>query len=143
MTDRGKELRDRISTVQQRFCEEYAGGANITNAAKEAGYSPRTANKQGSRLLKNVDILAYVDHLRREHETNKTLSRQRMREILRDVAEGEIPETKVSDRVNAIKQDAVMTGNNAPTKIEGEFSIHDILNDLPRTTGLPNDNDES
>ena len=46
-----------LSTKQLAFVVEYvAGGFNATKAAKAAGYSERTADRQGSRLLKNVEI---------------------------------------------------------------------------------------
>jgi phage terminase small subunit len=39
------------------FAQAYAtNGFNATQAALEAGYSPRTAMQQGQRLLKNVDL---------------------------------------------------------------------------------------
>jgi len=39
-----------------RFVEEYLVDLNATQAAIRAGYSEKTANRQGSRLLSNVDI---------------------------------------------------------------------------------------
>ena len=47
-----------LSAKQRAFVVEYvAGGFNATKAAKAAGYSDRTADRQGSRLLKNVEIV--------------------------------------------------------------------------------------
>ena len=45
---------------QQRFCDEYLIDYNGTQAAIRAGYSPRTANEQASRLLTDVSIRDYV-----------------------------------------------------------------------------------
>jgi phage terminase small subunit len=39
---------------QQRFLDEYLVDLNATQAAIRAGYSTRTANEQGARLLANV-----------------------------------------------------------------------------------------
>jgi phage terminase small subunit len=48
-----------LSAKHQRFVAEYlANGGNATKAAKAAGYSPRTADRQGSRLLGNAEIKA-------------------------------------------------------------------------------------
>lgn len=45
---------------QRRFAEVFAACGNAAQAAREAGYSARTARSQGQRLLTNVDILKYV-----------------------------------------------------------------------------------
>lgn len=49
-----------LSPRQQRFVEEYLIDLNATQAAIRAGYSPRTANQQGSRLLANVKVQAAI-----------------------------------------------------------------------------------
>jgi len=49
-----------IERRRQRFIEEYPLDANATQAAIRAGYSSRTANRQGSRLLGNREILAAI-----------------------------------------------------------------------------------
>ncbi|WP_353623123.1 terminase small subunit [Salinisphaera sp. G21_0] len=43
-------------TKQRRFVDEYLIDQNATRAAIAAGYSPKTARVQGSRLLANADI---------------------------------------------------------------------------------------
>ena len=45
-----------LTPKQQRFVEEYLIDLNATQAAIRSGYSERTANEQGSRLLANVSI---------------------------------------------------------------------------------------
>lgn len=45
---------------QRRFVEEYLIDLNATQAAIRAGYSKKTANEQGSRLLANVSVAAAV-----------------------------------------------------------------------------------
>lgn len=45
---------------QQRFVDEYLLDLNATKAAIRAGYSARTAEQQGPRLLGNVEIAAAV-----------------------------------------------------------------------------------
>jgi phage terminase small subunit len=46
--------RPALNPRQQRFVEEYLIDLNATKAATRAGYSPRTAQQIGSRLLLNV-----------------------------------------------------------------------------------------
>lgn len=41
---------------QRKFCDSYIICGNATQAAKEAGYSPKTAYSSGQRLLKNAEI---------------------------------------------------------------------------------------
>jgi phage terminase small subunit len=50
-----------LPSKQRVFCLEYVGnGFNATRAAKKAGYSAKTADSQGSRLLKNAKVAAAI-----------------------------------------------------------------------------------
>ena len=49
-----------LTPKQRRFVSEYLLDLNATQAAMRAGYSPKAANRQASRLLSNVDIMAAV-----------------------------------------------------------------------------------
>ena len=49
-----------LTPKQHRFVTEYLVDLNASQAALRAGYSPRTAPQQGSRLLKNVDVQAAI-----------------------------------------------------------------------------------
>ncbi len=52
---------DALSPKQRVFVLEYlANGFNATKAAMAAGYSKKTADSQGSRLLKNVKVAAAI-----------------------------------------------------------------------------------
>jgi phage terminase small subunit len=42
------------------FIEAYCMGENATQAAIGAGYSPKTAHVQGSRMLRNVKVLSEI-----------------------------------------------------------------------------------
>ena len=46
----------KLEKRQQLFVDEYLIDLNATQAAIRAGYSPHTANEQGSRLLANVKV---------------------------------------------------------------------------------------
>ncbi|GAA4434696.1 hypothetical protein GCM10023188_25940 [Pontibacter saemangeumensis] len=56
----------KLTDKQQRFCEEYLVDLNATQAAIRAGYSEKTANREGSRLLSKVDIHARVQELQQQ-----------------------------------------------------------------------------
>ena len=49
-----------LNARQTRFVAEYLTDFNATRSAIAAGYSPRTARSQGSRLLTHVDIARLV-----------------------------------------------------------------------------------
>ncbi|QDC37085.1 terminase small subunit [Sphingobium fuliginis] len=49
-----------MTPKQQRFVEEYLIDLNATQAAIRAGYSARTANEQGARLLANVSVRSAI-----------------------------------------------------------------------------------
>lgn len=49
-----------LSAKQRAFVEHYLREWNATRAALLAGYSPKTAYSQGSRLLKNVEVQAAI-----------------------------------------------------------------------------------
>ncbi len=53
-----------IKPRQESFCQFYILYANATRAAIRAGYAPRTARKQGSRLLHDKRVLARITELR-------------------------------------------------------------------------------
>lgn len=61
MTDKdGNDIPDPTSK-QRAFIENYLICWNATEAARRAGYSERTANEQGSRLLANVSVRAAIE----------------------------------------------------------------------------------
>jgi phage terminase small subunit len=49
-----------LTPKQERFVQEYLIDLNATQAAIRAGYSAKTANEQGARLLANVSIAAAI-----------------------------------------------------------------------------------
>lgn len=56
-------LRSALSPLQRAFCEEYIVDFNASAAVVRAGYSPNYPDRQGSALLKNKGIAAYIDFL--------------------------------------------------------------------------------
>jgi len=51
----------KLTPKQAAFVQEYLIDLNATQAAIRAGYSPKTANEQGARLLANVSVRGQVD----------------------------------------------------------------------------------
>lgn len=50
----------KLTEKQQRFVEEYLVDLNATQAAIRAGYSVKTADVQGSRMLRNVKVQSAI-----------------------------------------------------------------------------------
>jgi phage terminase small subunit len=61
MTDKAPKP---LSPKMEAFCQSYARHGNATRAAKEAGYSEKTAYSQGHDLLKKPEIMARVSSIR-------------------------------------------------------------------------------
>lgn len=58
----------KLTPKQQRFVEEYLIDLNATQAAIRAGYSKKTADVQGPRLLGNVGVAAAISEAKAKRE---------------------------------------------------------------------------
>lgn len=84
---------------QKRFSEFYAASGNAAQAAREAGYSERTARSIGQHLLTKVDIQKYVHELQEEMRASRVADAEEVRGILSDIIRDE--GAKKSDRIKA------------------------------------------
>ncbi len=88
-----------MNARREKFCLAYAASGNGTQAAIEAGYSPRTARSQGQRLLTNDDIQARIKELAQETRKSKIADVSTVQtfwtEVIRD------PGLKMTDRLKA------------------------------------------
>ena len=57
----GKDYSLELKDQMRLFADEYLVDLNGQQAAIRAGYSPKTAGSQASRLLKSVKVRAYID----------------------------------------------------------------------------------
>ena len=76
----------KLSPKKEKFCREYLIDLNGTKAATRAGYSPKTANEQASRLLANVNISDYINSLRQKDAENAGITRAMVLEGYRKLA---------------------------------------------------------
>ena len=73
-----------LTPKQQRFVEEYLVDLNATQAAIRAGYSARTAEPAGSRLLRNVKVAAAISEGQQaRQQRTQTVADQVVRELAR------------------------------------------------------------
>lgn len=63
---------------QELFIQEYLIDLNGTQAAIRAGYSPKTANEQASRLLANVNIRARIEKAMAERSRRTGINQDRV-----------------------------------------------------------------
>lgn len=61
----------KITAKQEKFCHEYLIDCNGQQAAIRAGYSPKAAKVEGSRLLTNANVKARLAEL--QQEVNKSI----------------------------------------------------------------------
>lgn len=54
-----------LTPMQEEFCREYLADFNGTRAAKQAGYSAKTAYSQANRLLKKAEVQAFLATLQK------------------------------------------------------------------------------
>ena len=88
-TQKEKELKKQLNKKQMDFVLEYLKTNNITKSAIKAGYSPKTAAVQGSRLLTNVKIASYVEAVNERMESDKIADIQEVMEYFTSVMRGE------------------------------------------------------
>lgn len=79
----------KMTAKQQRFCDEYLIDLNATQAAIRAGYSEKTANEQGSRLLTKVSVKEYIEKRMAEKEKNLIADQDEVLRYLTAVLRGE------------------------------------------------------
>ena len=101
----------KLTAKQQRFCDEYLIDLNATQAAIRAGYSKKTANEQGARLLVNVSIQKKIFELQKEREKRTEITQD---SVLRELAL--IAFAKASDYAKVVEKDAMVEvdGNMVP-----------------------------
>ena len=78
-----------LSAKQLRFVDEYLIDLNATQAAKRAGYSERTANEQGARLLAKVSIQNEVEKRMSDREQRTEITQDRVLQELAKIAFGD------------------------------------------------------
>lgn len=79
-----------LSERQERFVEEYLVDLSALNAALRAGYSPHTAGRQGSRLLKRDDIKRAVIEARAQRSERTKIDADWLLTRLADEAEADV-----------------------------------------------------
>jgi len=79
-----------LNVRQDEFAKQYARTGNATESYRLAGYTvstPRTAEVNGSKLLRKTEVIQAVNRYRRELEQAKTVDQAFVIRGLREIAE--------------------------------------------------------
>jgi phage terminase small subunit len=77
-------VENNLSEKQRRFVAEYLVDLNATQAAIRAGYSKKTANEQGARLLANASV---AEAVRKGQEKKLTKAELKAEEVIQTIRE--------------------------------------------------------
>lgn len=94
----------KLTDKQQRFVDEYLIDLNATQAAIRAGYSAKTADQQGSRMLANVKVKQAVAEKQAQRSKRTGVNQDRVLLELAKVAFAKM--TDIVDSNGRIKEDA-------------------------------------
>lgn len=75
-----------MTPKQERFVQEYLIDLNATQAAIRAGYSEKTANEQGARLLANVSVRSAVEEAKADRAERTHITQDRVLQELARIA---------------------------------------------------------
>ena len=76
-----------LTEKKKLFADHYLVNLNATEAAKLAGYSEKTAYSQGHRLLKDVEVHAYIEERQKERAEKLELDADWVLEKLKTVVD--------------------------------------------------------
>ena len=94
-----------MTRKQDRFVKEYLIDLNATQAAIRAGYSPKTANEQGARLLANVSVQEAIAKAMAERSKRTGISQDRVIQELARIAFVN-PQNVINPKDASVKADA-------------------------------------
>lgn len=70
-----EELKKKLTKKERIFCHQYIIDWNAARAAREAGYSEKTANEIGSEVSKKQHIKQYIGFIYPEYKNKKDVTR--------------------------------------------------------------------
>lgn len=85
-----------MTEKQSRFVEHYLQTANASEAARQAGYSEKTAYSIGSENLRKPEVAAAIDERLKQMASERIADTEEVLEHLTAVLRGEVKETIVT-----------------------------------------------
>lgn len=143
-TDKEKECKKHLNPRYIVFVQEYLKTNNMTQSAITAGYSPKTAYSQASRLLKNNRVQDYIVAIRERLDSDKIADIQEVMEYLTSVMRGEKKDQfdldpALSERTKAASELAKRLDVRAKN-INVECAVN-IIDDIPDDVEIEDDED--
>lgn len=101
--------KDKLTPKQKKFCDEYLKLGNATQAAKNAGYSEKTAYRTGADHLKVPHILDYINARQEQIASKDIADIEEIMKYLTDVMRGKIKDqfdldASLSERTKAAQE---------------------------------------
>ena len=143
-TSKEKEAKKHLNKRQIDFVQEYMRTNNINQSAIKAGYSPKTASVQGSRLLTNVKVSAYINAINERLESDKIADIEEVMQYLTSVMRGEKKDQfdldpSLSERTKAASELARRLDVKA-RNLNIECAVN-IIDDIPDDTEIEDEED--
>ena len=143
-TSKEKEAKKHLNKRQIDFVQEYMKTNNVRQSAIKAGYSPKTASVQGSRLLTNVKVSAYINAINERIESDKIADIEEVMQYLTSVMRGEKKDQfdldpSLSERTKAASELARRLDVKA-RNLNIECAVN-IIDDIPDDTEIEDEED--
>ena len=118
-----------LSLRQKKFADEYIISGNATKSAIEAGYSKKTAESIGSRLLRNVKVSEYISKRTQEVFEERAMTVAEALAISASIARGEIQQGQTKKNVKVYVGDQV----EEETVTETEYQFTPTIEERQRS----------
>ena len=99
-------MKEKLTSKQKKFALEFLVSGNITDAAKKAGYSERSARQIGSLNLTKPNVVEYMNEILDKTKSEEVATTEEVLEFLTSVMRGNVAEQfgldpSITDRTKA------------------------------------------
>lgn len=99
-------MKEKLTSKQKKFALEFLISGNITDAAKKAGYSERSARQIGSLNLTKPNVVEYMNEILDKTKSEEVATTEEVLEFLTSVMRGNVAEQfgldpSITDRTKA------------------------------------------
>lgn len=99
-------MKEKLTPKQKKFAVEFLISGNITDAAKKAGYSERSARQIGSLNLTKPNVVEYMNEILDKTKSEEVATTEEVLEFLTSVMRGNVAEQfgldpSITDRTKA------------------------------------------
>ena len=85
-------MKEKLTSKQKKFALEFLISGNITDAAKKAGYSERSARQKGSLNLTKPNVVEYMCEILSKTKSEEVATTEEVLEFLTSVMRGNVAE---------------------------------------------------